>query len=146
MTVGAYVIAPRPCPASCGSGARGRSGTRAECRAQRGPGRDAQLGEDPVQMGAHGAVRQVEPLADLTVRQAFGGQLGDVELMRGEPVAGVRIAVWARLAGGPELLPRPVAPRDGPERVERLASRTQVPAGLHGSAPAGAAAAEREQG
>jgi hypothetical protein len=40
-------------------------------------------------MGADRAVREVELLADLTVRQALGRQSGDLELLRRELIEGV---------------------------------------------------------
>ena len=65
---------------------------RPQDRRQLGPGGDAELGEDPVEVGAHGAMGQVEPLADLAVGQALGRELRDVQLVRGQLVAGVRTA------------------------------------------------------
>ena len=52
-----------------------------------------------MQVGAHGAVGQVEPLADLAVGQALGRELRDVQLMCGQLVAGVGTAARAALAG-----------------------------------------------
>src|SRR3954454_13474612 len=68
--------------------------------AQLGPGGDPQLGEDPVQVAADRAVREVEPLPDLAVGQALRGHLGDLQLLPRQLVAGLRGAAAAGLARG----------------------------------------------
>jgi hypothetical protein len=45
------------------------------------PRGDAQLREHAVQVGGDGAVRQIEPLTDLAVRQSLGDQLCDLKLL-----------------------------------------------------------------
>jgi hypothetical protein len=49
-------------------------------------------------MGADGAVREVEPLADLAVGEAFGGELRDLELLGGQLVASLGVSAPARLS------------------------------------------------
>src|SRR5258707_11762384 len=61
------------------------------------PGGDTELREDPVQVEPDGAVREVELLADLSVREPFGSQLGDGELLRRQPVPRLVDAASARL-------------------------------------------------
>src|SRR5882757_2299517 len=92
----------QPCPRPSGD-AVGVRHLASQCRGELGPGADGELGEDPVQVRAHRPVRQVQPLADLPVGQALGGQLGDAQLVRGELVAGVRAATGARLTGGAQF-------------------------------------------
>jgi DNA-binding transcriptional LysR family regulator len=53
-----------------------------EGRAQFGTGVYAELGVDPVEVRADGPVRQVQPGADVAVRQALGGELSDLEFLR----------------------------------------------------------------
>src|SRR5689334_13580951 len=60
--------------------------------AQLGPRGDPELWEDAVEVRAHRAMRQVEPLADLAVRQALRRKLRDLQLLSRQIVA--------RLAGG----------------------------------------------
>src|SRR4029079_17603079 len=62
---------------------------------------DSELREDPVQVGADRPVGQVEPLADLACGQAFGRELRDVQLVRGQLIADVGTAAWASLARRP---------------------------------------------
>jgi hypothetical protein len=49
-------------------------------------------------VGADRAVRDVEPLADLPVREPLRGELCDLELLGGQLIAGRWIATPARLA------------------------------------------------
>ena len=62
----------------------------------------------------HGAVREKEALADLTVRQPFGGELRDLQLLGGEAVTGVRRTAADRLARRAPLSPQP--PSEGEQR------------------------------
>src|SRR4051812_3506004 len=83
------------------------SGVTVERLAELGTRRDSELGEDPVEVGADRAVRQVELLADLPVGQAVRGQPGNLELLRAEPVGGRRVPAVGGLSGGAQLLKRP---------------------------------------
>ena len=74
-------------PWECGNGER-----RGEFAA-RG---DAELGEDAVEVRADRAVRDVELLSDLAVGEAFGGEVSDLEFLRGQLVAGGEVAPPAR--------------------------------------------------
>ena len=51
---------------------------------QRGARADAELGEDPVQVGTDGAGRQVQAVADLPVAQTGRRELRDLQLLRGQ--------------------------------------------------------------
>src|SRR5215472_14241298 len=89
------------------------------------PGGDTELREDPVEVKPDGAVREVELLADLPVREPLGSQLGDGEFLRREPIRRSLDAASTRLAGGPEFLAGGVRERWEGEGVEGLPRRTQ---------------------
>ena len=61
--------------------AAGVARRRVQRVSQRRPGRDAELGEDPVQVGRDGARRHVQPGGDLTVGQAGRREQGDLSLL-----------------------------------------------------------------
>src|SRR5689334_6595021 len=109
----------RPHPYAAGAGPRripvARSEGRAKGGAQLRSRGDPQFGEDPVEVGADGPVREVQPLADLLVGQPLGGHLDDLELLRRELVPGLAVPAAAGLPGGPQLLARPLAPGNDPE-------------------------------
>jgi hypothetical protein len=58
----------------------------------------------------NGAVREVQAPADLAVGEALRGELGDLELLRGQVVAGFWVAAAARFAGCAQLAACSVAP------------------------------------
>ena len=60
------------------------------CR-QLPPRGDSELPEDVTQVGSDRSVREVELLTDLSVRQPLGGHARDLELLRGELIAGLRV-------------------------------------------------------
>src|SRR4051812_3942121 len=60
---------------------------------------DVELREDAVQVGCDRAVREVEALADLAVGQPVSGELGDLQLLRGEAVASIGVSSAAGFAG-----------------------------------------------
>jgi pimeloyl-ACP methyl ester carboxylesterase len=72
-------------------------------------------------VGADGAVRQVEPLAYLSVREPLRGKLCDLEFLGSQLIVGRGIATPAPLARRPELASSPLAPRDATEHVEGVA-------------------------
>ena len=74
------------------------------------PTGDAEFGEDSIQVPTNGAVREKKALADLTVRQPFGGELRDLQLLGGEAVTGVRRAAADRLARRSQLMSSTFAP------------------------------------
>lgn len=76
-------------------------------------------------MGADRAVRQVQPFADLAVRHAVGGHLGDLQFLRGEQVVRLDGMALAGCAGGAKLLAGQVAPGCGAEAVEGVAGGAQ---------------------
>jgi hypothetical protein len=71
-----------------------------------GAGRDSELREDAVEVGADRAVREVEALADLAVGEPFGREVGDLQLLCGQLVAGVGCAALAGLARGAQRTSR----------------------------------------
>jgi hypothetical protein len=76
-------------------------------------------------MRADRAVREVQALADLAVREAVCGKLGDLQFLRGELIARVWDATSAPLARRTQLAARLLAPRRTPERVEGVARSAQ---------------------
>ena len=81
-----------------GSFAAARLGCRrGERRLELTARRDSELREYAVEVRADGAVGEVEPLAYLAVGEPFRGKLCDLELLRGQLVAGFRSATPARL-------------------------------------------------
>jgi hypothetical protein len=78
---------------------------------------DLKLREDAVQVAADSAVREEEPLSDFAVGQALSGELGDLQLLGGETVPGVRNPSSDPFARRPQLMSCPLAPtRPPPER------------------------------
>src|SRR3954453_10316054 len=69
------------------TGGSAAAGDRRERRVQLSARGDAELGEDAVQVGADRAVREKQALADLAVREAVRGKLGDLQLLRRQLVA-----------------------------------------------------------
>ncbi len=72
------------------------------------PGADAELGEHLAEVPLDGALADVEPLADLGVREPVGRELRDVRLLGGQGearVIGARAGVAAR---GVQLAPSPL--------------------------------------
>ena len=63
--------------------------SRRDRRVELAAGGNSELREDPVQVHADGAVRDVELLTDFPVRQAIGGQARDLELLRRQLVPGM---------------------------------------------------------
>ena len=61
-------------------------------------------------MARYRAVGEVEALADVLVRQPVGHELGDLRLLRGELIPGLRRATVAALACGSELAARLFGP------------------------------------
>src|SRR3954463_13479171 len=86
---------------------------------------DPELREHFVQVGADRPVRQEQPLADLAVREPSGGELGDLQLLRGQLVARLGCPPPAPLAGCPQLASCLVAPWRASEGVKRVARGTQ---------------------
>src|ERR1700745_3773869 len=115
-----------------------RPGLLAKDLGELNSGGDAEFRVDAVQVELDGAVGEVETLADLTVGEALGGELDDLEFLRRQLVDGVGGAVAAST----------VAPGNGAESVEGVARGTQVGAGVGGAAPTAQplAVAEAEPG
>jgi hypothetical protein len=70
---------------------------RGERRLELSACRDSEFREDAVEVGADGAVGQVEPLANLAVGESLRCKLCDLEFLGGQLIAGGRIATPARL-------------------------------------------------
>src|SRR5882757_7880226 len=68
------------------------AGTGRERVAQLRARGDPELRKDPIQVRSDRAMREEQPLADLPVRQALGGQLCDLQLLCCEPVPRIRCA------------------------------------------------------
>src|ERR1700739_4957250 len=64
---------------------------------------DVELGEDLAQVVLDGARRQEQPGADLGVREAVAGQLGDLGLLGSQLEHRGDAALAGGLAGGPQL-------------------------------------------
>ncbi len=79
---------------------------------------------------------EVEPLADLAVRQTGGGERGDLEFLGAEPVPRGRRPVRTALACGPQQPAGVVTPVRGAEAVEDVPGLAQRCPGLDGTAPA----------
>src|SRR5437868_6269947 len=91
---------------------------RLEGRTQLRPGGDPELREDPVEVRSDGAMGKKQPLADLAVRQARCRQLGDLQLLGSQPVAGVGRARPDLLAGGSQLAAGAFTPAVRSQAVE----------------------------
>src|SRR5258708_4755074 len=78
--------------------------------AQLGSNSDVELGEDPIQVPPNSAAREEQALADLTVRQSFGRELSDLELLGGEALPRVESSADDPLASRAHLQSRALAP------------------------------------
>src|SRR5215475_1379109 len=67
---------------------------------------------------------------DLLVREAFGDQASDLELLRGQLVDGARVALPRSLTCGLQLGPRTLGPRLGAESLEGLERESKMHARL----------------
>src|SRR4051794_19243165 len=86
---------------------------------------DPELREHLVQVGADRPMRQEQALADLAVRETLGGELGDLQLLRGQLIARLGCPPPAPLAGCPQLASCLVAPWRASEGVKGVARGTQ---------------------
>lgn len=86
-------------------------------------------------MRADGAVGQVEPLPYLAVGQPLGGELDYLQLVGGQPVTGVRRPAAAGLTRGAQFPTGLLTPGDRAERVEHVAGRPEMVAGLDAAPP-----------
>jgi hypothetical protein len=87
---------------------------------------DLELREHSIQVAPNRAGGEEEALADLTIGQSASGELGDLELLRGEVVAEIGRAPSDRLARGPQLpagTPAPHGCAQGVEEGDALAKR-----------------------
>src|SRR3954451_3986879 len=87
--------------------------------------RDAELRKDPAKVERDSPVRDVELLADLAVRQAFGREARGLELLRRELISRFGNTAAVRHAGGAKLPASTLSPGNGAERVECLARGAQ---------------------
>jgi NCS1 family nucleobase:cation symporter-1 len=91
--------ARRPRSGDLRCGLRGDPAT--ERVAQRGARSDAELGEDPVQMAADGAMRHIQPGGDLPVAKAGCGQFRNLDLLSGQRLLPAHfLALPGRCRGG----------------------------------------------
>jgi hypothetical protein len=86
--------------------------------AQLGPGGDAELGVDLVQVVADGVAADEQLVGDLLVAQPLAGQASDLPLLGGELLLGAGIALAGGLAAGPQLRAGPIGPGGGAEAFE----------------------------
>jgi hypothetical protein len=75
-------------------------------------------------------VRQVKTLSDFPVGQSVGGQLDDLQLLRGELIDRAGCAAAAAFARGSQFTARALAPGSGAEGVEGIPGRPQRCAGI----------------
>src|SRR5690242_20706715 len=107
------------------------AGGRRQRSAELGARGDPELREDLVQVGADRPMRQEQALADLAVREPLGGELGDLQLLRGQLVARLGCPPPAPLPRCPQLASCLVAPWPASEGVEGVARGTQDHTGFH---------------
>ena len=107
---------------------RGRRRVGCERQGQLAARGDPEFGEHAVEMCRDRAVREVEPLSDLAVRETVGCELCDLQLLWCEAIARLRIAASARLSRRAQLAACTVAPGDATESVEYVAG-TSEPSG-----------------
>src|ERR1700750_948313 len=93
-----------------------RPGLLAKDLGELNSGGDAEFRVDAVQVELDGAVGEVETLADLTVGEALGGELDDLEFLRRQLVDGVGGAVAAAVSRGAQLAASTGAPGHGAQR------------------------------
>src|SRR5205823_3419744 len=98
--------------------------------AQAGARGDAQLGVDLVQVVADRVPAQEQPAGDLLVGQPLAGQLGDPQLLCGEPGPGAGVERTGGLAAGPQLGPDLLGPGRRAQPFVQLQGNAQVAAGL----------------
>jgi hypothetical protein len=79
--------------------ARSGIGIPVQGQVQLRPRPDAELGERPVEMRAHGTVRQVQVFPDLPVGQPPFGQLGDLQLLSRQLRPGIWLVLLDPSAG-----------------------------------------------
>ena len=87
---------------------------------QVGAGRDLQLGEHLAQVVVDRARAQEQLRADFPVGHPFGYEVCDLQLLRGELIAGGGIAAAGRLSARPKLGARPLFPGREREPLEQL--------------------------
>jgi len=76
------------------------------------------------------AVREEEPLSDLAVRESFGRELRDLQLLCGELIARLRVAASARLSRCAQLAACTVRPGNTTESIEYVAGAAEWHAGF----------------
>jgi hypothetical protein len=82
-----WLSSPRSAALIGVSGGIGDERGRRQRSAQFSAGGDPELREHPVQVGADRAMREVQPLADLAVRQALCRKLSDLQFLCGQLIA-----------------------------------------------------------
>jgi hypothetical protein len=87
---------------------------------------DVELAEHLAQVVLDGAGADEQPRADLRIRQTVAGQLRDLRLLWGQPVARLDGALARRLAGRQQLACRARGERRGADRDEGLVRCAQL--------------------
>src|SRR6266446_10044787 len=80
---------------------------------------DLQLRKYSIQVAANGSRRHEKAFCDLTVRQTVGGELSDLELLRGQTIAEIGRTAPNLLSGSAQLVSRSPAPGGGAESIEQ---------------------------
>jgi hypothetical protein len=94
--------------------------------AERGAGRDPELGIELVEMGRNRPVREKETLSDLLVGQSLSGELGDLQLLQGQRYGDIRRRPARTGAGRPQLARRLLRPWSGAEHTEAVEGSSQL--------------------
>ena len=113
---------------------------------QLGTGGQAQLDEDVAQVEVDGPRTQKQLGGDLAVGEPLRDKPGDLQFLSGQTGDFGRVPAVRRLAGGPELLRRPLDPGRGVEVFESRKGRSQVSSGVNSSAGAAQVLAVGELG
>src|SRR5258706_16067632 len=97
-------------------------------------------------MATDGSWRQEEAFRDLAVRQTFGGELSDLQLLRGQAITKIRRTPPNPLPRGAQILPSSPAPRAGAQRIEQSDGVPERRPCFVGAPAPAQPATEREQG
>src|SRR3984885_10965603 len=119
---------PRLCRGDCPDGVRQR-------RVELGAGGDLQLGEDLAEVVLDRPRTDEKLRADRNVRESVSSEPRNLDLLRGQLVAGLDCAFARRLSRGHELATGTLGESVSPDRGEHLVGHVKVLARVH--TPAG---------
>src|SRR3981081_4210838 len=86
--------------------------------AQLGARGDLQLGKYSIKVATDRSWRKEEAFCDLTVRETFGGELSDLQLLGRQAIAEAGDTAPNLFSGSTQLLSRAPAPGGGAQRIE----------------------------